>query len=103
MPAETTEWAGPTRFLPPTEPTKRDDGALHYSGLTYAVAFGYRPLQLDLWVPAGDGPAPVVVWVHGGGFMFGDRRGRAPPVPPHHGVDRRAVAGRPGRPHDHPH
>jgi len=69
-----TEWAGPARYLPPHEPTERDDGALHYGGLTYAVAFGYRPLQLDLWVPAGDGPAPLVVWVHGGGFMFGDRR-----------------------------
>ena len=46
--AETSEWAGPTRFLPPTEPTRRDDGALHFSGITYAVAFGYRPLQLDL-------------------------------------------------------
>ncbi|MGY1808631.1 alpha/beta hydrolase fold domain-containing protein [Blastococcus sp. SYSU D00669] len=74
MTAETTEWAGPARFLPPHEPVEREDGALHHSGLTYAVAFGYRPLQLDLWVPAGDGPAPVVVWVHGGGFMFGDRR-----------------------------
>ena len=74
MTAETTEWAGPARFLPPHDPTGRDDGARHYSGLTYAVAFGYRPLQLDLWVPAGDGPAPLVVWVHGGGFMFGDRR-----------------------------
>ena len=69
-----TEWAGPARYLPPHEPTERDGGALHYGGLTYAVAFGYRPLQLDLWVPAGDGPAPLVVWVHGGGFMFGDRR-----------------------------
>jgi acetyl esterase/lipase len=69
-----TEWAGPARYLPPNDPMKRDDGALHYSGLTYAVAFGYRPLQLDLWVPAGEGPAPLVVWVHGGGFMFGDRR-----------------------------
>jgi acetyl esterase/lipase len=74
MSAETTEWAGPARFLPPHEPTRRHDGALHYSGLTYAVAFGYRPLQLDLWVPAGEQPAPLVVWVHGGGFMFGDRR-----------------------------
>jgi acetyl esterase/lipase len=69
-----TEWAGPARYLPPHEPTKREDGALYYGGLTYAVAFGYRPLQLDLWVPATDAPAPLVVWVHGGGFMFGDRR-----------------------------
>ncbi|RBY77206.1 alpha/beta hydrolase [Geodermatophilus sp. TF02-6] len=59
MTAETTEWAGPARFLPPHEPSRRDDGALHYSGLTYAVAFGYRPLQLDLWVPAGEGPAQL--------------------------------------------
>jgi acetyl esterase/lipase len=74
MTAETTEWAGPTRFLPPTEPTRRDDGSLHYSGVTYAVAFGFRPLQLDLWVPPAADPAPLVVWIHGGGFMFGDRR-----------------------------
>jgi acetyl esterase/lipase len=74
MTAETTEWAGPARFLPPHEPTRRDDGALHYSGLTYAVAFGFRPLQLDLWVPPTSAPAPLVVWIHGGGFMFGDRR-----------------------------
>jgi acetyl esterase/lipase len=74
MTAETTEWAGPTRFLPPTEPTRAGDGALHYSGITYAVAFGFRPLQLDLWVPPRPEPAPLVVWIHGGGFMFGDRR-----------------------------
>jgi acetyl esterase/lipase len=74
MTAETSEWAGPTRFLPPTEPIRRDDGALHYSGVTYAVAFGFRPLQLDVWVPATAHPAPLVVWIHGGGFMFGDRR-----------------------------
>ena len=68
------EWAGPARFLAPTEPTRRDDGALHYRGVTYAVAFGFRPLQLDLWVPDTAGPPPLVIWVHGGGFMFGDRR-----------------------------
>jgi acetyl esterase/lipase len=74
MTAETAEWAGPTRFLPPTEPTRRDDGALHFSGLTYAVAFGFRPLQLDLWVPDTAASPPLVIWIHGGGFMFGDRR-----------------------------
>ncbi|WP_116453609.1 alpha/beta hydrolase [Blastococcus litoris] len=74
MTPETTEWAGPARFLPPHRPTRREDGALHFSGLTYAVAFGYRPLQLDVWVPPTDEPAPLVVWVHGGAFMMGDRR-----------------------------
>jgi acetyl esterase/lipase len=71
---EIPEWAGPARFLPPVRPTRRDDGVQHFSGVTYAVAVGYRPLQLDLWVPDTPAPAPLVVWVHGGGFMFGDRR-----------------------------
>jgi acetyl esterase/lipase len=74
MSTEAPEWAGPARFLAPTEPTLRDDGVRHFSGITYAVAVGYRPLQLDLWVPDSATPAPLVVWVHGGGFMFGDRR-----------------------------
>ncbi|MFF3504378.1 alpha/beta hydrolase fold domain-containing protein [Streptomyces sp. NPDC003247] len=68
------EWAGPARFLPPVEPVVRPDGSRHYAGVTYAVAFGYRPLQLDLWVPAGAERPPLVVWIHGGGWMFGDRR-----------------------------
>lgn len=70
----TEDWAGPSRFLPPHEPTVREDGVRHFSGLTYAVAFGFRPLQLDLWTPAGTERAPLVLWIHGGGFMFGDRR-----------------------------
>jgi acetyl esterase/lipase len=71
---ENFEWAGPARFLTPVEPTRREDGARHYSGITYAVPFGFRSLQLDLWVPATDAPPPLVVWIHGGAFMFGDRR-----------------------------
>ena len=74
MTAETTEWAGPARFLPPTEPVHRADGVRHYVGLTYAATAGYRPLQLDLWVPDSAQPPPLVVWIHGGGWMIGDRR-----------------------------
>ena len=51
-------------------------------GVTYAVPFGYRPLQLDLWVPATAGPAPLVVWVHGGAWIFGDRRDLPPTLQP---------------------
>lgn len=72
-PATTTEWAGPTRFLAPPEPRTQADGTRRYEGITYAVAPGYRPLQLDLWVPASPSP-PLVMWIHGGGWMFGDRR-----------------------------
>jgi len=45
-----------------------------YSGLTYAEVPGYRPLLLDLHVPDDAAAAPVVVWIHGGGFVSGDRR-----------------------------
>jgi acetyl esterase/lipase len=31
-----------------------------------------RPLVLDLYVPAGPPPHPVIVWVHGGGWRAGD-------------------------------
>ncbi len=74
MSAERTEWAGPVRFLPPPEPIRRDDGVRHYVGATYAATGGYRPLQLDLWVPDSATPPPLVVWIHGGGWMMGDRR-----------------------------
>jgi acetyl esterase/lipase len=42
--------------------------------VTYATPGGV-PLRADLYVPErGDRPMPVVLWVHGGGWRFGDRR-----------------------------
>jgi acetyl esterase/lipase len=63
----------PARYLPPPPATVRADGSRHHVGVTYAVAFGFRPLQLDVWVPDGPRP-PLVVWIHGGAWLFGDRR-----------------------------
>lgn len=48
-----------------------------HEGLTYAEIQGFRPLLLDLHVPAGasaQSPVPLVVWMHGGAFWSGDRR-----------------------------
>jgi acetyl esterase/lipase len=45
-----------------------------YSGLSYAQIPGFRPLLLDLHVPEDAADVPVVVWIHGGGYISGDRR-----------------------------
>lgn len=64
----------PPTFLPPIS-TAEVRGARSFTGLTYGFLRGYRPMTLDLHVPQdADGPVPVVVWIHGGGWMEGDRR-----------------------------
>jgi acetyl esterase/lipase len=40
----------------------------------YGEVPGYRPLELDLYLPRDGGPAPVIVHVHGGGWRRGSRR-----------------------------
>ncbi|MFF5497815.1 alpha/beta hydrolase fold domain-containing protein [Streptomyces aquilus] len=43
--------------------------------LVYAEPPGFRPLELDLYLPpAGGGPAPLIVFVHGGGWLRGSRK-----------------------------
>ena len=43
-----------------------------YKDLPYAA--GSEAQKLDLYIPtSGTGPYPVVIMVHGGGFMFGDK------------------------------
>jgi acetyl esterase/lipase len=46
--------------------------------IEYAVIPGYRPLELDLYLPESGGPAPVIVHVHGGGWRRGSRRHALP-------------------------
>lgn len=68
------QWSGPVAHLPPVPPWTRADGVRRFSGISYALVSGYRPLQLDLWVPPNPTPPPLVVWVHGGAWLSGDRR-----------------------------
>jgi acetyl esterase/lipase len=71
----------------------RADGSRWHPGCVYAAAAGYRALELDLWVPAGPGPAPLVVWVHGGAFMVGHRHGFPPALREGQLVDALLAAG----------
>jgi acetyl esterase/lipase len=40
----------------------------------YGEVPGYRPLELDLYLPPAERPLPVIVHVHGGGWRRGSRR-----------------------------
>ncbi|MFI5454577.1 MAG: alpha/beta hydrolase [Isosphaerales bacterium] len=52
------------------------DGVRLIPDLEYAHPHGH-PLLLDLYVPPpGDKPAPIILWVHGGGRDMGDRHDR---------------------------
>jgi acetyl esterase/lipase len=42
--------------------------------VVYGEVPGYRPLELDLYLPQDGGPVPVIVHVHGGGWRRGSRR-----------------------------
>lgn len=42
-----------------------------HADLAYAAQSDAQ--KLDLYIPEGSGPFPVVIMVHGGGFMFGDK------------------------------
>jgi acetyl esterase len=60
-------------------------GDIRYEHIVYSSELGYRPLFLDLRVPGSatsKSPAPIVVWVHGGGWVYGSRRRQAPNI--HH-------------------
>jgi acetyl esterase/lipase len=48
-------------------------GTRRLLGVPYAAIPGIRPLELDLYLPAGDGPHPVVLFLHGGGWRLGSR------------------------------
>ena len=57
----------------------RDHGVRVRAGAIYSALEGYRPLRLDLYLPpVTRAPAPVVVWIHGGAFMHGDRTALPP-------------------------
>ena len=57
-----------------------DGGTTMYHAIEYASVEGFRPLQLDLYLPAPTpDPVPAIVYFHGGGWSVGTRRrfGRA--------------------------
>jgi acetyl esterase/lipase len=49
------------------------DDVRFVGGLAYAAPVGFRPLLLDVYLPGRPESAPLVVFLHGGGWLRGDR------------------------------
>jgi acetyl esterase/lipase len=51
-------------------------GVTGLADLTYSMLSGFRPLTLDLYLPASQvgGGSPVIIYVHGGGWVGGHTR-----------------------------
>jgi acetyl esterase/lipase len=67
---------------PPSAPTSTvDPGCREAATGPTTFAYADRPgvdpnlTSVDVYVPAGCGPVPVVMWVHGGGWRRGDKTG----------------------------
>ena len=58
---------------PLPDPVALAPGGLVRRAVPYAAPPGFRPLEMDLYPPAGAAP-PVILFVHGGGWRLGTRR-----------------------------
>jgi acetyl esterase/lipase len=57
-------------------PSQLPEGGVEARDLKYWEGEGFddKKHRLDVYAPKGPGPYPVVVFVHGGGWIFGDRQ-----------------------------
>lgn len=62
----------------PPQPATFRGGVTGLPDLTYTTELGFRPVKLDLYLPPSSfdeqGPRPVIVYVHGGGWLGGSAR-----------------------------
>ncbi|MEY4320681.1 MAG: hypothetical protein RLZZ471_622 [Actinomycetota bacterium] len=64
-------WIPPKHGLVPN-PVMTGSGLKRYD-ISYALIPGFRPLELQLFVPESDQPTPLIVYIHGGGYAGGTR------------------------------
>lgn len=62
----------------PERETRWNRPGVTLTAVTYATVPGYRPLRLDLYRQEGTAaPRPLIVYIHGGGWTFGNPRAGA--------------------------
>lgn len=70
----------------PTAPQPSPDVTVHRD-VAY-VPGGHLRQKLDLYLPPGEGPRPLIVWIHGGAFRMGSKEGTGQEWPPLAYLDR---------------
>jgi acetyl esterase/lipase len=79
--------------LNPPEP-RIEDGVRCWRDAVVAEPEGFRPLTLDLFRPAAATDAcPLVIWIHGGAWLFGTNKRESPELAPARIGDRILAAG----------
>jgi len=58
----------------PQAPVAFPGGVRAWRDVTYQQQPGFRPQIVDIYVPAGKGPHPLVLYIHGGGWIGGHTR-----------------------------
>jgi acetyl esterase/lipase len=58
----------------PVVPVAFPDGVKAFRDVTYQTLPGYRPQIVDIYVPSTKGPHPLILYVHGGGWIGGHTR-----------------------------
>lgn len=58
----------------PVVPVAFPSGVKAYRDVVYQTNPGFRPQVVDIYVPATRGPHPLVMFIHGGGWMGGHTR-----------------------------
>ena len=58
----------------PERATQFPDGVTGLADVTYSVLPGFRPLVLDLYVPQTTSALPLILFIHGGGWVGGNTR-----------------------------
>jgi acetyl esterase/lipase len=58
----------------PNPPVTFANGVKAWRDVVYQTLPGYRPQIVDVYVPAKPGPHPLILYIHGGGWMGGHTR-----------------------------